>query len=56
MNFFHFLANSTSGKSDKVDKDAYYCDRELINSLVWDAKITSWFSNNITDTPKEDKR
>ncbi|XP_044741328.1 voltage-dependent calcium channel subunit alpha-2/delta-3 isoform X3 [Chrysoperla carnea] len=50
------MTNTTTGKSEKVEKDSYFCDRDLMQSLVWDAKITSWFSNNITDTPKEDKR
>lgn len=29
----------------KADKDSYYCDRDLLLSLVFDAKVTQWFAN-----------
>jgi hypothetical protein len=29
----------------KVDRNAYYCDRNLLLSLVFDAKVTEWFAN-----------
>ena len=45
--FLLLLANNTSGKF-LSDKDSYYCDRNLVQSLVYDAKITEWFSRNST--------
>jgi hypothetical protein len=29
-------------------KDSYYCDRGLIQSLVYDAKVTEWFPKDST--------
>ncbi|XP_017890137.1 voltage-dependent calcium channel subunit alpha-2/delta-3 isoform X2 [Ceratina calcarata] len=44
--------NDTDRKSKptpyKADKDSYYCDRDLLMSLVFDAKVTEWFSNPST--------
>ncbi|XP_060826223.1 voltage-dependent calcium channel subunit alpha-2/delta-3 isoform X1 [Bombus pascuorum] len=41
--------NDTHRKSKptpyKADKDSYYCDRDLLLSLVFDAKVTQWFAN-----------
>ncbi|XP_012150257.1 voltage-dependent calcium channel subunit straightjacket isoform X2 [Megachile rotundata] len=37
----------------KVDKDSYYCDRDLLLSLVFDAKVTEWFAN--PSTTREEK-
>lgn len=51
QNFFS-SANNTSGKF-LSDKDSYYCDRNLMQSLVYDAKITEWFSRNSTTTFNE---
>ncbi|XP_006567861.1 voltage-dependent calcium channel subunit alpha-2/delta-3 isoform X2 [Apis mellifera] len=49
--------NETHRKSKptpyKIDKDSYYCDRDLLLSLVFDAKVTQWFANlNITREEK----
>ncbi|XP_076638666.1 voltage-dependent calcium channel subunit straightjacket isoform X2 [Colletes latitarsis] len=49
--------NDTHRKSKstpyKADKDSYYCDRELLQSLVFDAKVTEWFAN--LSTTREEK-
>ncbi|KAG7203219.1 hypothetical protein KM043_010323 [Ampulex compressa] len=37
----------------KADKDSYYCDRNLLLSLVFDAKVTEWFAN--PSTTREEK-
>ncbi|KAI4473781.1 hypothetical protein M0802_015943 [Mischocyttarus mexicanus] len=33
---------------NKADKNSYYCDRNLLLSLVFDAKVTEWFANPST--------
>lgn len=44
-----FAANGSGPSNQKLfDKDSYYCDRNLMQSLVYDAKITEWFSKNST--------
>ncbi|XP_076283339.1 voltage-dependent calcium channel subunit straightjacket isoform X6 [Lasioglossum baleicum] len=49
--------NDTHHKSKptayKADKDLYYCDRDLLLSLVFDAKVTEWFAN--PSTTREEK-
>ncbi|XP_076235530.1 voltage-dependent calcium channel subunit straightjacket isoform X5 [Calliopsis andreniformis] len=49
--------NDTHRKSKptayKADKDSYYCDRDLLLSLVFDAKVTEWFAN--PSTTREEK-
>ncbi|CAK9822577.1 Voltage-dependent calcium channel subunit alpha-2/delta-3 [Anthophora retusa] len=49
--------NDTHRKSKptayKADKDSYYCDRDLLLSLVFDAKVTEWFAN--PSTAREEK-
>ncbi|KAK2575606.1 hypothetical protein KPH14_011311 [Odynerus spinipes] len=37
----------------KADKNSYYCDRNLLLSLVFDAKVTEWFAN--PSTTREEK-
>ncbi|XP_066590099.1 voltage-dependent calcium channel subunit alpha-2/delta-3 isoform X2 [Prorops nasuta] len=32
----------------KADKNSYFCDRNLLLSLVFDAKVTMWFANPST--------
>ncbi|XP_011136367.1 voltage-dependent calcium channel subunit alpha-2/delta-3 isoform X5 [Harpegnathos saltator] len=32
----------------KADRNSYYCDRYLLLSLVFDAKVTEWFANPST--------
>ncbi|XP_043503020.1 voltage-dependent calcium channel subunit alpha-2/delta-3 isoform X2 [Polistes fuscatus] len=42
--------------TNKADKNSYYCDRNLLMSLVFDAKVTEWFANPSTtreETGKE---
>ncbi|XP_014615597.1 PREDICTED: voltage-dependent calcium channel subunit alpha-2/delta-3, partial [Polistes canadensis] len=34
--------------TNKADKNSYYCDRNLLMSLVFDAKVTEWFANPST--------
>ncbi|XP_033328021.1 voltage-dependent calcium channel subunit straightjacket isoform X2 [Megalopta genalis] len=49
--------NDTHRKSKptayKADKYLYYCDRDLLLSLVFDAKVTEWFAN--PSTTREEK-
>ncbi|XP_037045895.1 voltage-dependent calcium channel subunit alpha-2/delta-3 isoform X3 [Bradysia coprophila] len=47
----HYSNASAGRKSSAYDKDSYYCDRELMQQLVFDAKATQWFS----DKRKDDK-
>ncbi|XP_043273923.1 voltage-dependent calcium channel subunit alpha-2/delta-3 isoform X3 [Venturia canescens] len=35
------------------DKNSYFCDRSLLQSLVFDAKVTAWFAN--INTTREEK-
>ncbi|KAK0182558.1 hypothetical protein PV327_000684, partial [Microctonus hyperodae] len=42
--------NATPNTSDR---DSYYCDRLLLQSLVHDAKVTEWFAN--INTTREEK-
>ncbi|VEN45107.1 unnamed protein product [Callosobruchus maculatus] len=48
--FLHFL-KKMEGPGWKWSKE---CDRKLICKVVADAKITSWFNQNITTTTKEE--
>ncbi|XP_055704194.1 voltage-dependent calcium channel subunit alpha-2/delta-3 isoform X3 [Phlebotomus papatasi] len=49
-----FKSSNSSGRSaSKSEKDQYYCDRNLMQSLVYDAKVTSWW--NATHNLKDDK-
>ncbi|XP_034938362.1 voltage-dependent calcium channel subunit alpha-2/delta-3 isoform X2 [Chelonus insularis] len=51
------VSNSASGgshsNSNTLDKDSFYCDRLLFQSLVYDAKVTEWFAN--INTTREEK-
>ncbi|XP_024083001.1 voltage-dependent calcium channel subunit alpha-2/delta-3 isoform X2 [Cimex lectularius] len=42
-------------KSDSMDRTSYFCDRTLFLSLVYDAKVTNWFSGNISLPTAEEK-
>ncbi|XP_076283342.1 voltage-dependent calcium channel subunit straightjacket isoform X8 [Lasioglossum baleicum] len=44
---------TSSATAYKADKDLYYCDRDLLLSLVFDAKVTEWFAN--PSTTREEK-
>ncbi|XP_048509667.1 voltage-dependent calcium channel subunit alpha-2/delta-3 isoform X2 [Athalia rosae] len=44
---------SPPSNDGRVDKLSYYCDRNLLLSLVFDAKVTEWFAN--TSTTHEEK-
>ncbi|XP_046661084.1 voltage-dependent calcium channel subunit alpha-2/delta-3 isoform X3 [Homalodisca vitripennis] len=48
---------SAASKSDKSANKikTYYCDRNLFLSLVFDAKVTSWFTKNVSAASAEDK-
>ncbi|XP_046388062.1 voltage-dependent calcium channel subunit alpha-2/delta-3 isoform X1 [Ischnura elegans] len=55
-------SNTSDGKSDKTNKDSYFCgwvcgpgDRNLLLSLVFDAKVTEWFPKNVSQSSKEEK-
>ncbi|XP_071635813.1 voltage-dependent calcium channel subunit straightjacket isoform X2 [Temnothorax longispinosus] len=37
--------------SYKADRNSYYCDRNLLLSLVYDAKATEWFAQQIPPNP-----
>ncbi|XP_015440255.1 PREDICTED: voltage-dependent calcium channel subunit alpha-2/delta-3 isoform X2 [Dufourea novaeangliae] len=51
--------NDTPRKSKattyKADKESYYCDRDLLLSLVFDAKVTEWFANPSTTRGEKGK-
>ncbi|XP_037905987.1 voltage-dependent calcium channel subunit alpha-2/delta-3 isoform X5 [Hermetia illucens] len=50
------FSNSSSGRvSSKPDKESYYCDRKLMQALVFDARVTEWFTKNLSHSTKEDK-
>ncbi|XP_029664841.1 voltage-dependent calcium channel subunit alpha-2/delta-3 isoform X1 [Formica exsecta] len=38
-------------KPFKTDKNSYYCDRNLLLSLVYDAKVTEWFAQQTPANP-----
>ncbi|KAH8398224.1 hypothetical protein KR222_006390, partial [Zaprionus bogoriensis] len=41
-----FSNNSSTGRYSSVnEKESYYCDRQLMQSLVFDARVTKWYSN-----------
>lgn len=40
----NLFVNSTANPY-KADRNSYYCDRNLLLSLVYDAKVTEWFAN-----------
>ncbi|XP_053674579.1 voltage-dependent calcium channel subunit alpha-2/delta-3 [Anopheles nili] len=42
----HAMFSNITGKLP--EKDYYYCDRGLMQALVYDAKVTEWFSKNIS--------
>ncbi|XP_065354031.1 voltage-dependent calcium channel subunit alpha-2/delta-4 isoform X3 [Cloeon dipterum] len=46
--------SNANGKTGKVDKDSYYCDRNLFLSLLFDAKMTEGFSKNLSESPPTD--
>ncbi|KAL1110506.1 hypothetical protein AAG570_008034 [Ranatra chinensis] len=46
---------SDTNKRDTVEKTSYFCDRKLFLSLVYDAKVTEWFSTNISTASAEEK-
>ncbi|XP_032664937.1 voltage-dependent calcium channel subunit alpha-2/delta-3 isoform X3 [Odontomachus brunneus] len=48
--------HSSHSNPYKADRNSYYCDRYLLLSLVFDAKVTEWFANPSTtreETGKE---
>lgn len=66
INFYHFRklkVNCTSkvipvnsiANPSKTDKNAYYCDRNLLLSLVYDAKMTEWFTQQSIVTSNHDE-
>ncbi|XP_011334434.1 voltage-dependent calcium channel subunit alpha-2/delta-3 isoform X3 [Ooceraea biroi] len=50
-------SHSSHSNPSKVDKsNSYYCDRNLLQGLVFDAKVTEWFANlsaTLNDTGKD---
>ncbi|KAF4528188.1 hypothetical protein B566_EDAN014013 [Ephemera danica] len=47
--------NATDGKPGNVDKKAYFCDRRLMLSLLFDAKMTEGFTQKLTTNPTDDQ-
>ncbi|XP_068145666.1 voltage-dependent calcium channel subunit alpha-2/delta-3 isoform X7 [Drosophila tropicalis] len=51
-----FSNNSSTGRYPSInDKESYYCDRQLMQALVFDARVTEWFSKNTSFNSKDDK-
>ncbi|XP_017051185.1 voltage-dependent calcium channel subunit alpha-2/delta-3 isoform X4 [Drosophila ficusphila] len=51
-----FSNNSSTGRYPSInEKERYYCDRQLMQALVFDARVTGWFSNNTSFNSKDDK-
>ncbi|XP_021942458.1 voltage-dependent calcium channel subunit alpha-2/delta-3 isoform X4 [Zootermopsis nevadensis] len=49
-------SNTSGGKSEKLDKDSYFCDRELFLSLIFDGRATEWFSNRNMSSNQDSKK
>ncbi|XP_077284622.1 voltage-dependent calcium channel subunit straightjacket isoform X2 [Arctopsyche grandis] len=50
----HMHSNTSSGKSEpKTERDSYFCDRNLMQAVVFDARVTDWFSQNISSSKEE---
>ncbi|XP_012158021.1 voltage-dependent calcium channel subunit alpha-2/delta-3 isoform X4 [Ceratitis capitata] len=50
------FSNTSTGRIPSInDKESYYCDRQLMQSLVFDARVTEWFSKNTSFNSKDDK-
>lgn len=49
-------SNTSGGKSEKLDKDSYFCDRELFLSLIFDGRATEWFSNRNLSSNQDSKK
>ncbi|XP_067204326.1 voltage-dependent calcium channel subunit alpha-2/delta-3 isoform X2 [Linepithema humile] len=39
----------------KADRNSYYCDRNLLQSLVFDAKVTEWFAQQTPANPSTNR-
>ncbi|XP_055322700.1 voltage-dependent calcium channel subunit alpha-2/delta-3 isoform X3 [Sitodiplosis mosellana] len=47
-------SNTSTGRTSTInDKDSYYCDRSLMQEVVFDAKVTEWFSRNDSFNTKD---
>lgn len=40
----------------KTEKDSYFCDKSLVQSLVFDALVTDGLDRHMSPTPKEDEK
>ncbi|XP_046416365.1 voltage-dependent calcium channel subunit alpha-2/delta-3 isoform X2 [Neodiprion fabricii] len=49
----HSHSGSSRVNTSKVERTSYYCDRNLLLSLVFDAMVTEWFAN--ASTVREEK-
>ncbi|XP_046751190.1 voltage-dependent calcium channel subunit alpha-2/delta-3 isoform X4 [Diprion similis] len=49
----HSHSGSSRVNTSKVERTSYYCDRNLLLSLVFDAMVTDWFAN--TNTTRGEK-
>ncbi|XP_067644741.1 voltage-dependent calcium channel subunit alpha-2/delta-3 isoform X4 [Eurosta solidaginis] len=50
------FSNTSTGRIlSMYEKESYYCDRQLMQSLVFDARVTEWFSKNTSFNSKDDK-
>ncbi|XP_017113136.1 voltage-dependent calcium channel subunit alpha-2/delta-3 isoform X9 [Drosophila elegans] len=51
-----FSNNSSTGRYPSInEKESYYCDRQLMQALVFDARVTAGFSNTTSFNSKDDK-
>ncbi|XP_052873688.1 voltage-dependent calcium channel subunit alpha-2/delta-3 [Anopheles cruzii] len=50
----HAMFSNITGKLP--EKDYYYCDRGLMQALVYDARVTEWFSKNMSGSGNKDEK
>ncbi|XP_050094593.1 voltage-dependent calcium channel subunit alpha-2/delta-3 isoform X2 [Anopheles aquasalis] len=50
----HAMFSNITGKL--AEKDYYYCDRGLMQALVYDARVTEWFSKNASGSGNKDEK
>ncbi|XP_055376852.1 voltage-dependent calcium channel subunit alpha-2/delta-3 isoform X2 [Condylostylus longicornis] len=59
--YFNVKSNSNSGHPPtstayKESYTPYFCDRDLVQALAFDARVTEWFSKNISNKDNKDDK